>query len=214
MVLKMNTLDSNRSNMLREVQLMNRLSHPNILKFMGVCVHEGQLHALTEYISTGCLRQLLDKEEELPWMWRIKLSLDIARGLKYIHSRGFIHRDLTSRNVLVKIEPDGVMRAIVADFGLAAKIPSSTDEKLAIVGSPYWMAPEVLRGEFYNEMADVFSFGIILCEITARIDADPDVLPRTVNFGVDYVALAEMVVYSPLEFLHLAFKCCHVSTLI
>ncbi|KAK6180045.1 hypothetical protein SNE40_012264 [Patella caerulea] len=180
---------------------------------MGVCVHEGQLHALTEFVNGGSLEQQLAEEEELPWIWRIKLSLDIARGMKYIHSRGFIHRDLTSKNVLVKKEPDGNMRAIVADFGLSAKIPDPLDPniKLSIVGSPYWMAPEVLRGEFYNELADVFSYGIILCEITARIEADPDILPRTANFGVDYVALSEMVIYSPLDFLHLAFKCCHVD---
>ncbi|KGL73160.1 Dual specificity testis-specific protein kinase 1, partial [Tinamus guttatus] len=220
MVLKMNKLTSNRGNMLREVQLMNRLSHPNILRFMGVCVHQGQLHALTEYINGGNLEQLLDSPMPLSWSVRVKLALDIAQGLRYLHSKGiFVTSPVTglllcSQNCLVRCEANGYT-AVVGDFGLAEKIPTysegSKKEPLAIVGSPYWMAPEVLRGEIYNEKADVFAYGIILCETIARIPADPDYLPRTEDFGLDVTTFRNMVgIDCPVSFLQLAFHCCSV----
>nr|XP_038027949.1 dual specificity testis-specific protein kinase 1-like isoform X11 [Anas platyrhynchos] len=157
MVLKMNKLTSNRGNMLREVQLMNRLSHPNILRFMGVCVHQGQLHALTEYINGGNLEQLLDSPVPLSWSTRIQLALDIARGLHYLHSKGIFHRDLTSK-------------------------------------------------------ADVFAYGIILCETIARVPADPDYLPRTEDFGLNVTAFHTMVgLDCPAAFLQMAFHCCSME---
>ncbi|XP_077580199.1 dual specificity testis-specific protein kinase 2 isoform X2 [Stigmatopora nigra] len=212
MALKMNKLSSNRANMLREVQLMKRLSHPNILRFKGVCVHEGQLHALTEYINGGNLEQLLDSNKHLSWPARVKLASDLASGLAYLHAKGIFHRDLTSKNCLIKCE-DGSYTAVVGDFGLAEKIPANLTEgaKLSVVGSPFWMAPEVLRDEAYNEKADVFSYGIVLCEIIARIQADPDFLPRTENFGLDYHTFQHMVGDCPPDVLQLAFNCCNMD---
>ncbi|KAL2079275.1 hypothetical protein ACEWY4_025019 [Coilia grayii] len=214
MALKMNTMASNRANMLKEVQLMNRLCHPNILRFVGVCVHEGHLHALTEYINGGNLEQLLDSDIVLLWATRISIALDISRGLQYLHSKGIFHRDLTSKNCLVRWEA-GLCTAVVGDFGLAEKIPDCSDgsnrQPLAIVGSPYWMAPEVLRGEAYNEKVDVFAFGIILCEIIGRIKADPDFLPRTEDFGLDVAAFALMLGDCPPAFFALAVICCSMD---
>ncbi|XP_072129766.1 dual specificity testis-specific protein kinase 2-like isoform X2 [Mobula birostris] len=183
MALKMNKMISNRANMLREVQLMNRLSHPNILRFMGVCVHEGQLHALTEYINGGNLEQLLDSNEHLSWPIRVKIAHDLASGLGYLHSKGVFHRDLTSKNCLIKME-EGRYTGVLGDFGLAEKIPDNeTTERLSVVGSPFWMAPEVLRSEPYNEK----------------------------NFGLDYDAFQNMVGDCPPSFLQLAFNCCNMD---
>ncbi|EDV22528.1 uncharacterized protein TRIADDRAFT_28807 [Trichoplax adhaerens] len=217
MVLKMSKSPADRKTMQQEIKTMYNLEHPNILRLMGLCVHDGKFHVLMEFINGGTLERLLfDSSMDLWWSVRLLLGHNIASGMAYLHSKGIIHRDLTSKNCLIKREK-GRLTAVVADFGLAAKIPNSIhecDKTMSIVGSPYWMAPEVLGGRKYDEKADIFSYGIVLCEILARISADPDELPRTHNFGLDAESFQPLIDTGyPDEFFQLAIHCCQVIIL-
>ena len=96
----------------------------------------------------------------------------------------------------------------VVIFGVVLRVDR---ERLLVVGSPFWMAPELLRGEFYDHRCDLFSFGIILCEMIGRVEADPDILQRREDFGVDFYALYHQCPDCPESLFELAYNCTKVG---
>jgi serine/threonine protein kinase len=106
--------------------------------------------------------------EELPWISRVLLATDIADAMTFLHERKYIHRDLKSPNVLLQIsseresESGGVcfLKAKVADFGTSRQTDLIHTFSSSTVQNPRWLAPEIIQGESYNEMVDVYSFGI------------------------------------------------------
>ncbi|XP_071471534.1 LIM domain kinase 2 isoform X3 [Marmota flaviventris] len=147
----------------------------------------------------------------------------------YLHSMCIIHRDLNSHNCLIKLDKT----VVVADFGLSRLIveerkrppvekattkkrtlrKNDRKKRYTVVGNPYWMAPEMLNGKSYDETVDVFSFGIVLCEIIGQVYADPDCLPRTLDFGLNVKLFWEKFVPTdcPPAFFPLAAICCKLE---
>ncbi|CAI5950061.1 unnamed protein product [Closterium sp. NIES-65] len=154
----------------REVVIMRRLRHPNIVLFMGAVTKPPHLSILTEFLSRGSLFRLLHRpgaKETLKEDRRIRMAMDIARGINYLHhcTPMIVHRDLKTPNLLV----DKNFTVKVCDFGLSRNKNSTFLSSKSGAGTPEWMAPEVLRNEPSNEKSDVYSFGVILWELVTLL---------------------------------------------
>lgn len=201
----------------REAKMLRRLEHDNVLALRGMSIVQSEigewdLHLFLDFCEGGSLsRLLLDPTMPLPWRARFSYAADIARGMTHIHSKRVIHRDLTSMNVLIQYSPSfpSCGRAVIADFGLSCEFPRE-GEKLSQVGTTYFMSPECLKEQHYDEKSDVWSYGIIMCQLIARIDADPEIgLHRTAEFGLNYrLFISYCPTDTKMEMLQVAFGCC------
>ncbi|XP_061162708.1 LIM domain kinase 2-like [Saccostrea echinata] len=213
---------------LKEVSVLRSVDHPHVLQFMGVLYKDKKLNLITEYVSGGTLGNLLkDLSVSLSWKQRAEFAQGISQGMEYLHSLGIIHRDLNTNNCFVKND----MTVVVADFGLARILPDQYQypyqikagkskrryqrkKRYTVVGSPYWMAPEMLKGKSYDEKVDLFSYGIVVCEILARVEADPDILPRTITFELDVTKFFQKFCSEkdfPVSFFKIATMCCQIT---
>lgn len=159
-------LEERLDEFMREVAIMKRTRHPNVVLFMGVVTKRPNFSIVTEYLPRGSLFRLLHRpgmRELLDERRRVRMALDVARGLNYLHRLNppIVHRDLKSPNLLV----DKTWTVKVCDFGLSRLKMKTFLSSRSAAGTAEWMAPEVLRDEPSNEKSDVYSFGVILWEL-------------------------------------------------
>ncbi|KAK9292058.1 hypothetical protein L1049_020012 [Liquidambar formosana] len=148
----------------REVRIMRRLRHPNVVLFMGAVTRPPNLSIITEFLPRGSLYRIIHRPQcQIDEKRRIKMALDVAKGMNCLHTSTptIVHRDLKSPNLLV----DKNWNVKVGDFGLSRLKHNTFLSSKSTAGTPEWMAPEVLRNENSNEKCDVYSFGIILWEL-------------------------------------------------
>eukprot|EP00039_Didymoeca_costata_P003561 m.68417 g.68417 ORF g.68417 m.68417 type:complete len:778 (+) comp11965_c0_seq4:124-2457(+) len=173
----------------KEIDFLRRCRHRNIVRFFGAGEQNGIPFLVTEYVESGSLQTYLQVTDSIPWAQKLSFALDVQAGMEFIHSLDRMHRDLKSGNVLLSRS----LRAKVADFGSAnfmsesrrgGFVPSATKKRVtAAVGTPIYMAPEVMRGEEYGMQADVWSFGVLLWEIATQ--EDPDICRFIEGLGDD-----------------------------
>ncbi|KQK07664.1 probable leucine-rich repeat receptor-like protein kinase At5g49770 [Brachypodium distachyon] len=151
-----------------EIELLSRVHHKNLVGLVGFCFEKGERMLVYEFISNGTLSEALYgiKGVQLDWSRRLKIALDSARGLAYLHDHAnppIIHRDVKSTNILL----DAKMTAKVADFGLSLLVSDSEEGELCtnVKGTLGYLDPEYYMTQQLTAKSDVYSFGVVLIEL-------------------------------------------------
>ncbi|MED6179820.1 Serine/threonine-protein kinase sty46 [Stylosanthes scabra] len=145
----------------QEVYIMRKVRHKNVVQFIGACTKPPHLCIVTEFMSGGSVYDYLHKRKgSFKFPTLLKVAIDVAKGMNYLHQHDIIHRDLKAANLLM--DENGVVK--VADFGVA-RVKAQSGVMTAETGTYRWMAPEVIEHKPYDHKADVFSFGIVLWEL-------------------------------------------------
>ncbi|XWS61192.1 hypothetical protein CRYUN_Cryun07bG0104700 [Craigia yunnanensis] len=147
--------------MKEEIALLSHLRHQNIVQYYGSEKVDDRLYIYLEYVSGGSIYKLLQEYGQLGELAIRSYTQQILSGLAFLHSKSTVHRDIKGENILV--DPNG--RVKLADFGMAKHIAGQSCP-LSLKGSPYWLAPEVIRNSSgCNLTVDIWSLGCTVLEM-------------------------------------------------
>jgi serine/threonine protein kinase len=170
-----------------EAHIVSRLQHPNIIMLYDSGEHLGSPYLVYAYVDGMTLAQLLRQDKTLTFVRATEIACGVLEGLSYAHAQGISHLDVNPANVM--IATSGV--PMVMDFGLAcASNDQGLPQESTSSGMPRYMAPEVISGERFDFMADIYSVGAMLYEMVTgeyavRGDKTADILNQAVHGKID-----------------------------
>ncbi|OIW23703.1 hypothetical protein CONLIGDRAFT_140671 [Coniochaeta ligniaria NRRL 30616] len=144
-----------------EIDLLKNLHHDNIVKYIGFVKSVDCLNIILEYCENGSLHSICKAYGKFPENLVGVYMTQVLQGLQYLHDQGVIHRDIKGANILTT--KDGTVK--LADFGVSTSTLAGPDKEAQVVGTPYWMAPEIIQLSGATSASDIWSVGCTVIEL-------------------------------------------------
>ncbi|XP_071428701.1 serine/threonine-protein kinase 4 isoform X2 [Pithys albifrons albifrons] len=174
-------VESDLQEIIKEISIMQQCDSPHVVKYYGSYFKNTDLWIVMEYCGAGSVSDIIRlrnktlTEEEIATIVQSTL-----KGLEYLHFMRKIHRDIKAGNILLNTEG----HAKLADFGVAGQLTDTMAKRNTVIGTPFWMAPEVIQEIGYNCVADIWSLGITAIEMAEGKPPYADIHPMRAIFMI------------------------------
>ncbi|XP_023230203.1 serine/threonine-protein kinase 3-like isoform X2 [Centruroides sculpturatus] len=181
LAIKLVPVDTDLKEIIKEISIMQQCDSPYVVKYYGSYFKGTDLWIVMEYCGGGSVSDIMRLRKKTLSEDEIATILsDTLKGLEYLHQRRKIHRDIKAGNILLNTEG----HAKLADFGVAGQLTDTMAKRNTVIGTPFWMAPEVIQEIGYDCVADIWSLGITALEMAEGKPPYGDIHPMRAIFMI------------------------------
>jgi len=181
LAIKQVPVDTDLQDIIKEISIMQQCVSPYVVRYYGSYFKNTDLWIVMEYCGAGSVSDIMRLRKKTLTEEEIATVLsDTLKGLEYLHLRKKIHRDIKAGNILLNMEG----HAKLADFGVAGQLTDTMAKRNTVIGTPFWMAPEVIQEIGYDCVADIWSLGITALEMAEGKPPYGDIHPMRAIFMI------------------------------